>query len=65
MQQSSQTRAEAGQQLDCVYVIFRVYNLGRDSIGVRVLVDPEGLRQRGGLQFTAESWSVSTGTSVR
>jgi hypothetical protein len=45
-------------QLDQVYVIFRVFNLGRDDIGVRVLVDPEAMRQENQLLFTSETWSV-------
>ncbi|KAH8649338.1 hypothetical protein BX600DRAFT_474958 [Xylariales sp. PMI_506] len=43
---------------DKLYVIFRVYTLGRSSIGLRVLIDPEQMRQTGALQFTAESWAV-------
>ncbi|OQV07282.1 hypothetical protein CLAIMM_11737 [Cladophialophora immunda] len=41
-----------------IYVIFRVFNLGTDSIGLKVLVDPESVRQRGELTFTAATWSV-------
>lgn len=43
-------------------MIFRVFNLGSNSIGVKLLVDPEGMRQRGELVFTAETWSVIPGT---
>jgi hypothetical protein len=39
-----------------VYVIFRVYNLGQESIGVKILVDPWGMRQK--LVFEAENYSV-------
>lgn len=28
-----------------VYVIFRVFNLGKPDIGVRVYLDPDSLRQ--------------------
>lgn len=45
-----------------VYVIFRVFRLGSDNVGLKVLVDPEGMRQRGELSFTAETWSVITST---
>jgi hypothetical protein len=41
-----------------VYVIFRVFSVGTDNTGLRVLVDPESMRVRGELSFTAESWSV-------
>ncbi|KAG7284334.1 hypothetical protein NEMBOFW57_010706 [Staphylotrichum longicolle] len=43
---------------DTVYVIFRVFKLGTDDTGVRILVDPESMRLRNELSFTAESWSV-------
>lgn len=62
MQDARQRVDESRQQFDQVYVIFRVYNLGLDSIGVRVLVDPEGMRQRNEVSFTADSWSVTTAT---
>jgi hypothetical protein len=38
--------------------MFRVFNLGQDSAGLKVLVDPEGMRLRQELAFTAEKWSV-------
>ena len=44
--------------LKTVYVVFRVFNLGSDNIGLRVLVDPESMRLQDELSFTAESWSV-------
>lgn len=43
---------------DSIYVVIRVFNLGKSSIDFKVLVDPEGMRQRGELAFTAENWSV-------
>jgi hypothetical protein len=47
-----------GRRTEDIYVIFRVFNLGNDSIGLKILVDPESLRQRGELAFTAVTWSV-------
>lgn len=41
-----------------IYVIFRVYNLGQDNVGVKVYLDQESLRISGQLKFTAETWSV-------
>jgi hypothetical protein len=46
------------RNLDRIYVIFRVYNIGQDSVGLKVLVDPEGMRSRQELAFTPEKWSV-------
>ncbi|KAK4445770.1 hypothetical protein QBC34DRAFT_412648 [Podospora aff. communis PSN243] len=43
-----------------VYMIFRVFNLEAEDVGLRVLVDPESLRTRDQLSFTVESWSVVT-----
>lgn len=41
-----------------IYVVFRVYNLGRDSMSLRIYMDPEQLRLNEELDFTAETWSV-------
>ncbi|KAK4233161.1 hypothetical protein C8A03DRAFT_19707 [Achaetomium macrosporum] len=46
------------ENLETVYVIVRVFNLGTDNPGLRVLVDPENMRRRNELSFTAELWSV-------
>ncbi|KAI1342846.1 hypothetical protein F5Y15DRAFT_412522 [Xylariaceae sp. FL0016] len=41
-----------------IYVIFRVYNLGQDNMGLRIYLDPESLRLSGHLDFTTEQWSI-------
>jgi hypothetical protein len=46
-----------------IYVIIRVFNLGKDNMGMRIYVDPEAMRRTGQLEFTAESWSVIPGKS--
>ena len=51
-------RASGSIDQDCIYVIFRVFDLYKDSIDMRVYMDPDIMRQRGDLIFTAESWSV-------
>lgn len=43
---------------DMIYVIFRVYNLGSESMGLKIYMDPGTLRREGSLLFTAEHWSV-------
>lgn len=43
-----------------VYVIFRVLNLAAGNVRLKVLIDPEKMRTRDELSFTAESWSVVT-----
>lgn len=43
---------------ETVYMIFRVYNLNSDKIGLRVYPDPAELEQTGELLFTPGAWSV-------
>ena len=49
-----------------VYMIFRVFWLNDDGIGLSVYFDPEKLRQEGQLVFTGQTWSVTpvVGTEV-
>ncbi|KAI1377806.1 hypothetical protein F4677DRAFT_458573 [Hypoxylon crocopeplum] len=54
MQQNVLTEANSSK----IYVIFRVYHLGKDNMGLRVYLDPESLRLSRQLAFTAETWSV-------
>ena len=44
-----------------IYVIFRVFNLDKDSPAVRIYLDPETMRTQGDLIFRAENWSVVPG----
>jgi len=46
-----------------IYVICRVYDLGKDSMNWKIYVDPEAHRQRNALVFTS-SWTVKPGASV-
>lgn len=48
-----------GQTSDRVYLIFRVYNLGRESLGLKIYVDPEAHRGRT-LAFAENSWTVTS-----
>jgi hypothetical protein len=58
------SNGESGvEHSDHIYVVFRVFNLGQGSMGMRVYVDPEVMRARGDLLFTAETWSVVPGLS--
>jgi hypothetical protein len=41
-----------------VYIILRVFNLDKDTIDMRIFVDPKGIEDSGGLVFTSESYSV-------
>jgi hypothetical protein len=43
---------------DEIYIIFRVYHLGRKNIGLEIYLDPETLKLARKLSFREESWSV-------
>ncbi|KAI0430299.1 hypothetical protein F5Y09DRAFT_233056 [Xylaria sp. FL1042] len=43
---------------DSIYVVFRVFNLGKQSMGCAIYVDPDAMRVKGALNFRAETWSV-------
>ncbi|KAI1297487.1 hypothetical protein F5Y03DRAFT_386916 [Xylaria venustula] len=45
-----------------IYVIFRVYWLGQEDMGLAIYVDPESLRMSGHLKFQGELWTVVPGT---
>lgn len=47
-----------GRSVPNVYIIFRVFNLGRNNLGVKLYVDPEAHRLRGDLVFESQSWTV-------
>lgn len=46
-----------------VYIILRVYNLGKDNMRACIYIDPESLRQDGRLIFQPETYTVSPGIS--
>lgn len=50
---------DAGQ--DEIYAIFRVFDLGRGSIGLKVFIDPEQHRQREVLSFVSDQYTVLPG----
>ncbi|KAI3332631.1 hypothetical protein F4824DRAFT_474516 [Ustulina deusta] len=44
-----------------IYVIFRVFNVDKDSIGLKIYMDPEKLRCDGLLVFTEQAYAVTPG----
>ena len=48
-----------------IYIIFRVFDLGEQDIGFRILVDPKGLERQGALEFEAETYTVFQKGQVR
>lgn len=53
----------AGNAKGNIYVIFRVYYLGQDSMGLEIYVDPEALRIKEQLKFQSEGWTVVPATN--
>jgi hypothetical protein len=49
------------QNQDTIYVIFRVFNLNDDDVGLKIYVDPTTLGQTGELIFTLNKgkWEVT------
>ena len=43
-----------------IYILFRVFNIDKAQIGLKIFVDPEMARQRGELNFTVDTWAVKT-----
>ncbi|KAL4919682.1 hypothetical protein BDW62DRAFT_209621 [Aspergillus aurantiobrunneus] len=48
-----------------IYVIFRVYNLGKDTMRAWLYIDPESLRREDALLFHPESYKVYPGLSEK
>ncbi|KAI0813926.1 hypothetical protein GGR55DRAFT_486989 [Xylaria sp. FL0064] len=44
-----------------IYIIFRVFNVDKDSIGVKLYLDPEKLRRNGLLVFKEQVYTVTPG----
>ncbi|KAL2828008.1 hypothetical protein BDW59DRAFT_178954 [Aspergillus cavernicola] len=63
MQNMSHVNPNPGGQAS-VYVIFRVYNLGRDSTAMKVYVNPGLMEEKGELVFTTDKWSVVPGSQM-
>lgn len=41
-----------------IYMLFRVFNVDKSSIGLKIFVDPETARQNGELDFKEHTWAV-------
>lgn len=44
-----------------IYAIFRVFNMTKGSLGVKVYVDPDQMRRDGELKFEVDKWTVVPG----
>ncbi|KAF2459569.1 hypothetical protein BDY21DRAFT_317672 [Lineolata rhizophorae] len=51
-------RLESDRPAANVYMLFRVFNLTRESIGLRLHLDPETCRREGELSFHADKYAV-------
>ncbi|RYO85251.1 hypothetical protein DL766_000105 [Monosporascus sp. MC13-8B] len=64
MQSATNGPSDTGSQ-DEIYTIFRVFNLGKESMGVMVHVDAEEQRRMGILTFTTDHYTVVPGPRYR
>lgn len=44
-----------------IYMIARVFDVGKTKVDMKLYLDPENMRQEGSLVFTAETYSVVPG----
>jgi hypothetical protein len=44
-----------------IYVIIRVFNLGRNDMDMRIYLDPKSLEEEGKLLFSADTYTVVPG----
>ncbi len=51
-------RIPPGKSTAEIYMIMRVFELSKDTMGVKVYLDPDTLREDGALIFTPETYSV-------
>ena len=47
-----------------IYIIMRVFNLGKDNVGLKLYVDPSTMEREGTLKFEPDHYIVTPGTSV-
>jgi hypothetical protein len=58
-QMDSTTNGPPGNQnQSAVYALFRVFGLGRSSMGLKIYIDPAEQKRLGKLAFTSEKYSV-------
>lgn len=57
-------RLTEGEVSPEVYIILRVFNLDKDTIDMRLYVDPKGVEEGGNLVSTPESYSVLPAGSI-
>jgi len=55
MQRMTLTPGEISER---IYVVFRVFDLGKESMNVKIYVDPEAHRLRNALLFESQAWTV-------
>ena len=58
-------RMKLGPTHNEIYMILRVYNLGRPDMGLRILMDPATMKQNGELSFEPETYTVLQDPTAR
>jgi hypothetical protein len=56
--ESTTNGPQGNENQSTVYALFRVFGLGRSSMGLKIYIDPVEQRRLGKLAFTSEKYSV-------
>ena len=56
--ESKSNGPQGNENQSAVYALFRVFNLGRSSMGLKIYIDPAEQRRLGKLAFMSEKYSV-------
>jgi hypothetical protein len=56
--ESTTNGPQGNENQSTVYALFRVFGLGRSSMGLKIYIDPAEQKRLGKLAFTSEKYSV-------
>jgi hypothetical protein len=56
--ESTTNGPQGNENQSAVYALFRVFGLGRSSMGLKIYIDPAEQKRLGKLAFTSEKYSV-------
>ncbi len=57
--ESTTNGLQGNENQSAVYALFRVFGLGRNSMGLKIYIDPAEQRRLGKLAFTSEEYFVT------
>ena len=56
--ESTTNGPQGNENQNAIYALFRVFSLGRSSMGLKIYIDPAEQKRLGKLAFTSEKYSV-------